>query len=63
MLCEENVDVALYWHAWKAPSHRLQRLTDAVVRAAGEGLRPVRASGPHASSVATRPIGRSPRGM
>jgi len=41
-LSDEFVDVVLYWHVWKVPSHRLERLNDAVVQAALGGLRPLR---------------------
>jgi len=41
-LTDEVVDVVLHWHVWKVPSHRLERLNDAVVEAARAGLRPVR---------------------
>lgn len=62
-LSDETVDVALYWHSWKAPSHRLTRLTDAVVRAAGAGLRPVHAHGQRAATLRTRPVVAPPEGM
>ncbi len=62
-LSEETVDVALYWHSWKAPSHRLRRLTEAVVRAAGAGLRPLPEKGHRAAVATTRPVVPSRRGM
>ncbi|MFW5470506.1 ArgP/LysG family DNA-binding transcriptional regulator [Knoellia sp. CPCC 206435] len=62
-LSDETVEIPLYWHAWKAPSHRLARLTDAVVAAAAAALRPVHAGRDGALRVATRPLARSPRGM
>lgn len=45
-LTEEVVDVVLHWHVWKVPSHRTERLNEAVVRAARAGLRPPRAGSP-----------------
>lgn len=40
-LSDEFVDVVLHWHVWKVPSHRLERLNDAVSEAARTGLRPL----------------------
>ncbi|MFC7490793.1 MULTISPECIES: ArgP/LysG family DNA-binding transcriptional regulator [unclassified Knoellia] len=40
-LSDEFVDVVLHWHVWKVPSHRLERLNDAVLQAARTGLRPL----------------------
>lgn len=40
-LSDDVVDITLHWHVWKVPSHRLERLNDAVVAAARAGLRPV----------------------
>lgn len=33
-LARDHVDVTLYWHVWKVPSPRLERLTEAVLQAA-----------------------------
>ena len=60
---DETVEIPLYWHAWKAPSHRLARLTDAVVAAAASALRPVHAGGDSSLPAAPRLLARSPRGM
>lgn len=62
-LSDETVEISLYWHAWKAPSHRLARLTDAVVAAAAAALRPVQATDERGLRVATRPLAARPQGM
>ncbi|EAP98215.1 chromosome replication initiation inhibitor protein [Janibacter sp. HTCC2649] len=62
-LTDEVVDVGLHWHVWKVPSHRLERLNDAVVEAARVGLRPLRA-GVHAPpSLPSRPLVGAHEGM
>lgn len=38
-LTDDVVDVPLHWHVWRVPSHRLDRLNDAVAAAAEVGLR------------------------
>ncbi|KGN42317.1 ArgP/LysG family DNA-binding transcriptional regulator [Knoellia aerolata] len=62
-LSDETVDVALYWHAWKVPSPRLRRLTEAVARAAAAGLRPAPALGHPVLSAPSQPVPRAARGM
>ena len=62
-LTDEVADVVLHWHVWKVPSHRLERLSAAVVQAAQTGLRPL-LRGTHAPrSVRTRPPVDSSKGM
>ncbi len=39
-LSDDVVDIPLHWHVWKVPSHRLERLNEAVIEAARLGLRP-----------------------
>lgn len=62
-LSDETVEIPLHWHAWKAPSHRLARLTDAVVAAAATALRPVHAGSGPSLPAAPHLLARSPRGM
>ena len=58
-LTDDVVDVPLHWHVWKVPSHRLDRLNDAVAEAARAGLRaPVGSASP--SSTPTRPLVAAP---
>ncbi|KGN37850.1 ArgP/LysG family DNA-binding transcriptional regulator [Knoellia subterranea] len=40
-LSDDVVDVTLHWHVWKVPSHRLDRLNEAIARAARDGLGPL----------------------
>lgn len=62
-LSDEVVDVVLHWHVWKVPSHRLERLNDAVVQAARAGLRPVRAKRQTPRSERSRPLVGASEGM
>ncbi|MDT0212797.1 ArgP/LysG family DNA-binding transcriptional regulator [Rothia sp. ARF10] len=54
-LTDDVVDVQLHWHVWKVPSHRLDRLNDAVAEAARIGLRAPGGS-PSLSPVAAPPL-------
>lgn len=54
-LTDDVVDIPLHWHVWKVPSHRLERLNDAIVQAARGGLRPLRGT-----SLSPRPPRSSP---
>lgn len=62
-LIDEVVDVPLHWHVWKVPSHRLDRLNDAVASAARTGLRPVGNGSPRPVTVGGRPLVDARRGM
>lgn len=55
-LTDDVVDITLHWHVWKVPSHRLERLNEAVVQAAREALRPVRVTRHDPSLLGTSPL-------
>lgn len=38
VLADDHVDVPLFWQRWRIPSPRLDRLTEAVLSAAAQGL-------------------------
>lgn len=61
-LTDEVVDVPLHWHVWKVPSHRLERLNDAVMVAARAGLRPLNSKPPSPRSPRPRPLAGVPDG-
>lgn len=62
-LSEEAVEVTLHWHVWKLESHRLARLTEAVVRAAAGGLRAAPEAHLDRGAARTRPLIGAGEGM